>query len=60
MKIKIKLNNDDSFNLNRKWITMTLLFFGLLMTLVALTEIFCIGVKPENYQNIIMHLVINI
>lgn len=56
MRIKIKINNDDTLNLNKRWIRNIFLIFGLVFTSVALTQIFCIAIKPKGYENIIFTL----
>ena len=53
MKVNIKFNNDDKHNINKKWIRVTLLILGLLFSIVALTQIFCIVFKPDGYQRIV-------
>ena len=52
-KIKIVFSNNVPENLNKRWIRIVLLIFGLIFTLKALTEIFCLIVKPKGYEKIV-------
>jgi len=56
MAIKIKVNNDDTSGLNKKWIRNSLLILGLAFTLIGLVHIFCIAVKPNGYEKIVFIL----
>lgn len=51
--MKITINHDDKFNMNRKWVRTTLLIWGLLLILIAVSQIICLLFKPENYKQIV-------
>jgi hypothetical protein len=53
IEMKITYKDDDKFNLNRKWIRSTLLIWGSILILLAVTQIFCVLFKPENYKQIV-------
>ena len=50
MKIKFKVNNEDSLNLNQKWIRVILLVLGFLLTLVGLAQLYFNVLKPEENE----------
>ena len=54
MRVKIKFNNDDTFNLkNNKILMGFILVLGTVAFLFSFVQIFCLIVKPKGYEMII-------
>jgi len=51
--MKVVYKNEGGEQYNKRWVRVILLIFGSLMTLIALTQIFCLVVKPNGYEQIV-------
>ena len=58
--MQIKFTNDDKLGLNKKWIRTIFLVLGLAFSIVALTHIFLIVIKPKDYEELQKYLAITI
>jgi len=50
MRIKFKVNNTDTLNLNQKWIRVILLIFAFLLILVGLAQLCFNVLMPEGNE----------
>jgi hypothetical protein len=51
--MKVVFKNEGGEQYNKRWVRIILLVFGSLMTFIALTQIFCLIVKPKGYEQIV-------
>jgi len=51
--MKIVFKNEGGEQYNKRWVRGIFLVLGSLLTLIALTQIFCLIVKPKGYAQIV-------
>lgn len=50
--MQVKSNTDGAF-VNKKWVKTAFLILGTILTVMGLTQIFCLIFKPTGYEKII-------
>jgi len=50
--MKVKFNNIDTLNLNKKWFKIILLVLGLLLTFAGLVQLYFNALSPEGNEKV--------
>ena len=50
--MKVTINNNDTHNLNKKWIRTTLLIFGIVVIFMGLAQLYFNAFRPEGNEKV--------